>query len=581
MEGTTGVITLLHTNPTYPPLHWTAAVEVTTPDTPRGTGSTRPHLTKTQLRLKRKQKIRQKRNQLNRRHKERRRRHQSFGATSPRISSPQSPKGTQGHSFRVDMTRAAISIHHICTMMDIKTQGRDYRGIRGLINRFRANIILARPDQIFYRALTRHCDRLYQDTVKNLEDLHIRNALRSVEKAMVYYHAPMAELDLVTALSIARVHGDKLHPLDELLTGMLLDKHIANLRHNNPNPPSHSSLRHIIAFETPPEDSTLPTHIAPLNGTESDYNDIALRWIISQEDLPVTHIHIPLPTLKFGDWPPFQEFPQAYTYTGGYPQAPQITILNLFHSLDIHRRHPPQSFPKNRVRPIHTDLTTDKLSLTQLRTRGELPQWAGNITNAPLAYPEPLIADSVSNSEFYRDYWYPQIAKAYLTLAIKDPKVLYKICNPHSQSFEHTGTENLEWQAYPIKLMNLAIWHVRHLLFDFVAYFVDSSSRFSRFRAIMDHYPVQGTLAGTLCHLLIKEDEAGQITFQPPPELNFRKDFSDTEDELIWDYMEGCSPQPSTKNELALRPITPPPTWRGTPLGLGLGSSSTSGSPNL
>ena len=497
------------------------------------------------------------------------------------ISSPQSPKGTRGHSFRVHMTRTAISIHHIRTMMDIKTQGRDYRGIRGLINTFRANITPARPDQTFYRALTRHCDRLYQDTVKNLEDLHIRNALRSIEKAMLYYHAPTAESDLITALSIARVQGDKLHPLAELLTGMLLDKHVMNLRHNNLTPPSPSSLRHIIAFETPPEDSTLPTHTTPHKNTEADHNDIALQWIISREDLPVTHIHIPLPTLKFGDWPPFQEFPQAHTYTGGYPQAPQTTIFNLFHSLDVHRRHPPQIFPKNRILPVHTDLTSDKLSLTQLLIGGELPQWAGNITNAPLAYPEPLIADSVSNSEFYRDYWYPQIAKAYLTLAIKDPKVLYKICNPHTRSFEHTGTENLEWPAYPVKLMNLAIWHVRHLLLDFAAYFVDSSSRFSRFRAVMDHYPVQGILAGTLRNLLIKEDEAGWITFQPPPELNFWKDFSDSEDELIWDYMETCSPQPNTKNQLAPRPLTPPPTRRGTPLGRGRGSPSTLGSPNF
>ena len=414
-----------------------------------------------------------------------------------------------------------------------------------------------------------------------MENLHVRNALRGVKKAMDYYHAPTTESDLTTALTMARVQGDRLHPLAEPLTRLLLDKHVANLRRNNRTPPSHSSLRHIIDFETPPEDSTLPTHITLLRGTEVDDNNIALHWIISQQDLPMTHIHIPLPTLKFGDWPPFQEFPQAYTYTGDYPQMPPTTIFNLFHSLDIHRRHPPQSYPKNRIRPIHTDITADKLSLIQLLTRGELPQWAGNITNAPLAYPEPLIADSVSNSEFYRDHWYPHIAKAYLTLAIKDPKVLYKICNPHTRSFEHTGIEDLEWPAYPIKLLNLAIWHVRHLLFDFAAYFIDNASRFSRFRAVMDHYPVQGVLAGTLRNLLIKEDEAGRITFQPPPELDFWKDFSDTEDELIWDYMETCSPQPSTSNQLVPRPQTPPPTQRGTPLGRGLGDSSTTDSSNF
>ena len=183
-------------------------------------------------------------------------------------------------------------------------------------------------------------------------------------------------------------------------------------KHKNTTPPSHSSLRHIIDFEDPPEGTLLPTHVSSLstqNYVEEDDEDPASPWDLSPMDLPLSHIHIPLPALKFRDWPPLQEFPNAPTYTGDYPQAPPVTIFIVLHSLDVHRTHPPHSFPKNRIRPIHTNDAVDKLSLYQLLTRGELPLWVGNIVDAPLAYPEPLIADLVSNLEFYQDYWYPRL----------------------------------------------------------------------------------------------------------------------------------------------------------------------------
>ena len=547
---------------------------------PGATGPTQHRLSKNQLRLKRKQRIKRKRNQeKKRKNKQRRRKERNsklHGATSP-----QSPKGDRARCFRAHLTRAVVSVHHLHTMKDAKTQGRDHKGIKGLIDKFRASITPPRPDQTFYKTLTHHCDSLYQGTVKNLENLHIRNALKGVEKAMLYYHAPTAASEVTTALCFARVQRNKLHPLAAHLTRTLLHTHITARKHKNTTPLSHSNLRHIIDFEGPPEGTLLPTHISSLstqNYVDKDDEDLTSPWVLSLMDLPLSHIHIPLPTLKFGDWPPVQQFPKTSTYAGDYPQAPSLTIFNVLHSLDVHRTHPPHSFPKNRIRRIYTDNAADKLSLYQLLTKGELPLWAGNIADAPLAYPEPLIADSVSNSEFYRDHWYPQIAKAYLTLAIKDPKVLYNICNPHTQSFENMGTDDFQWPAYPIKLMNLAAWHVRHLLFDFAAYFVDNSSRFSRFRATMDHYPVQGVLAGTLRNILIKEDEAGHISFQPPPELSFWEDFLDSDEELVSDYMDTCSPQPSTYNQLVPRlPTTtnPPPTQGGTPLGQGFGDLLT------
>ena len=539
--------------------------------TPGAKGPTEPRLSKNQLRLKRKQRVKRKRNQEKKK-KNKQRRRKDRNSKLYEATSPQSPKGDRARCFRAHLTRAAVSVHHLHIMKDAKAQGRDHKGIRGLINKFRANITPPRPDQTFHKALTRHCDSLYQDTVKDLENLHIRNALKSVEKAMPYYHAPTAPSEVTTALCFARVQRNKLHPLAAHLTRTLLHTHITARTHKNRTAPSHSSLRHIINLEGPPEGTLPPTHISSLstqNYVEEDEEHSTSPWILSPTDLPLSHIHIPLPALKFGDWPPLQEFPKPPTYAGDYPQVPPSTIFNVLHSLDVHRKHPPHSFPKNRIRPIHTNDAADKLSLYQLLTRGQLPLWAGNIAQAPLAYPEPLIADSVSNSEFYRDYWYPQIARAYLILAIKDPKVLYKLCNPHTQSFENTGADDFEWPAYPIKLMNLAAWHVRHLLFDFAAYFVDNSSRFSRFRATMDHYPVQGVLAGTLRNILIKKDEAGRISFQPPPELNFWKDFSDSDEELVSDYMETCSPQPSTNNQLVLR------TRGGTPLGRGFGDLLT------
>ena len=123
--------------------------------------------------------------------------------------------------------------------------------------------------------------------------------------------------------------------------------------------------------------------------------------------------------------------------------------------------------------------------------------------------------------------------------------------------------------------MGLAIWHVRHLLFDFASYYMENSSRFSRFRAIVEHYPVQGVLAGTLCTLLIEEDKAGHVIFAPPPELFHLADFPESpasSDELLWDYVETMEPLPSAENQLVPRPSTPLPIQSGTPLGSGRGS---------
>ena len=183
-------------------------------------GPTQPRLSKNQLRVKRKQRIKQKRNQEKKR-KNKQRRHKDRTNKFHGATSPKSPKGDHARCFRAHLTRAVVSVHHLHTMKDTRAQGRDHKGIKGLINKFRASITLPRPDQTFYKALTRHCDSLYQDTVKNLENLHIRNALKSVEKAMPYYHAPTAASEVTTAICFAWVQRNKLHPLAAHLTRKL------------------------------------------------------------------------------------------------------------------------------------------------------------------------------------------------------------------------------------------------------------------------------------------------------------------------------------------------------------------------
>ena len=137
----------------------------------------------------------------------------------------------------------------------------------------------------------------------------------------------------------------------------------------------------------------------------------------------------------------------------------------------------------------------------------------------------------------------------------------------------------MEWPAYPVKLMGLAIWHVRHLLFDFASYFVDNSTWFTTFRTLVNYYPVQGVLAGTLRNLLKKQDEEQQIISTPPREQDDWQDSWDSMDELLQDYIRSSTPTPFT---IQLGPTTPPtpptppsPTRRGLPLGRGLGVSRT------
>ena len=295
-------------------------------------------------------------------------RRRQAGAISPTSPKHRRPiKISRAQSFRGHITHVATSISHLRKLKDKKTQGIQHGGIRHLINQYKQGITPSAPDGFFLKTLTYDCEDLYHNTIDNLENLYIRNALKGMDKAMAHYHGPSAVEDMTFALSRARTRGVKLHPLTSRLVRLLLHKHIMAHRNNNPALTQPSKLRPLIDFQGTPMGTPLSdvTHdIIRMAHSIAD-NDTPY-WIIHQADLPMSHIYIPLPTMRMSDGPPFQEFPQAYTYTGHYPPAPVLTIFNVLHSLNIHKEHPPRSFPKKRLRNIGTDHPRDVLGLNTL-----------------------------------------------------------------------------------------------------------------------------------------------------------------------------------------------------------------------
>ena len=347
-----------------------------------GPSQTPAPLTKTQLRIKRQQ--RRKRQRKNKAQRKKKACLRQGRATSPRKAGRKTPRQCRGHSFRAQVTRAAISIHHLRNMKDIRRNGGQHKGIRRMLNKFKDSITPAGPDQSFHTALAHDCEVLYRHTVKNVEHLHIRNALDGMEQAMTHYHGPTMEKDLITALTMATTRGTNLHPLAGRLTKALLYRHMIARKKKNPALTSYAHLRPVIDFQgttTDPPPPDVTSEILRMVHSQADGD--TPQGIIGPTDLPSSHIHIPLPPMRIEGGPPFQQFPKPHTYYVRYPKAPPTSIFEIMYSLNIHRTRPPTSFPKNRHRGIATDNPNDPLGINLLMEDGDIPCWAAHLAHAP------------------------------------------------------------------------------------------------------------------------------------------------------------------------------------------------------